>query len=94
MSDCGRRPVIGFVGLGNMGAPMAANIAAAGFELIGFDAAGTDGRLPDGASAAASIERASCERADTVLLSVPDGAVDAGDRRRRSQQHPTAGRRS
>jgi 3-hydroxyisobutyrate dehydrogenase len=66
--------VIGFVGLGNMGAPMAANIAAGGFELIGFDAAGTDGRLPDGASSATSVEEV-VRRADTVLLSVPDGAI-------------------
>ena len=35
--------VIGFVGLGNMGAPMAANVAAAGFDVVGFDAAGTEG---------------------------------------------------
>ena len=33
--------VVGFVGLGNMGGPMAQRIAAAGFELVGFDAAGT-----------------------------------------------------
>jgi 3-hydroxyisobutyrate dehydrogenase len=68
------RPVVGFIGLGNMGAPIAANIAGAGFDLIGFDAAGTDGRLPAGAAPAASIEEV-VQRADTVLLSVPDGAV-------------------
>ena len=71
MTVAGPRPVIGFVGLGNMGAPIAANVAAAGFELIGFDAAGTDGRVPDGASAAASIGDVA-RGADTVLLSVPD----------------------
>jgi 3-hydroxyisobutyrate dehydrogenase-like beta-hydroxyacid dehydrogenase len=70
----GSRPAIGFVGLGNMGAPMAANVAAAGYRLIGFDTAGTDGRLPDGASAAASIGDMA-RAADTVLLSVPDGAA-------------------
>ena len=31
---------IGFIGLGNMGAPMAANLAAAGHEVTGFDVAG------------------------------------------------------
>ena len=66
--------VVGFVGLGNMGAPMAANVAAAGFELIGYDAAGTEGRLPSGASAAESIADV-VRGADTMLLSVPDGAV-------------------
>ena len=28
---------IGFIGLGNMGAPMAANLLAAGHQLWGFD---------------------------------------------------------
>lgn len=30
---------IGFIGLGNMGAPMAANLAAAGHDVVGFDTA-------------------------------------------------------
>lgn len=66
--------VVGFVGLGNMGRPMAANIAAAGFELVGHDTAGTEGRLPPGASGARSIADV-CARTDTLLLSVPDGAA-------------------
>ena len=41
--------VVGFVGLGNMGHPMASRIAAAGFELVAFDAAGTTERIPAGA---------------------------------------------
>ena len=48
--------VVGFVGLGHMGRPMAERIVAAGFALVGFDAAGTSDRLPDGAAAAASLE--------------------------------------
>jgi 6-phosphogluconate dehydrogenase (decarboxylating) len=31
---------IGFIGLGNMGAPMAANLVAAGHAVTGFDVAG------------------------------------------------------
>ena len=31
---------IGFIGLGNMGAPMAANLVKAGHEVTGFDTAG------------------------------------------------------
>jgi 3-hydroxyisobutyrate dehydrogenase-like beta-hydroxyacid dehydrogenase len=65
---------IGFIGLGNMGRPIASNIAAAGFELVCFDAAGTDERLPDGAHAAASAEGV-FDRADTTMFSVPDGAA-------------------
>jgi len=30
-------PVIGFVGLGNMGGPMAANLVKAGFAVVGHD---------------------------------------------------------
>ncbi len=64
--------VVGFVGLGNMGGPMATRIAAAGFDVVGFDAAGTQERLPAGATAAASVHDIAA-RADTVLLSLPDG---------------------
>jgi 3-hydroxyisobutyrate dehydrogenase len=81
--------VVGFVGLGNMGGPMARRIAAAGFELVGFDAAGTAERLPAGASAAADVADMA-GRADSILLSLPDGhatlavtdAIAAAPRRR------------
>jgi 3-hydroxyisobutyrate dehydrogenase-like beta-hydroxyacid dehydrogenase len=65
--------VLGFVGLGQMGAPMAANIAAAGFELVGYDPAGTAG-LPPSARAADGVEDVAAQ-ADTVLLSLPDGST-------------------
>lgn len=65
---------IGFIGLGNMGLPMAANVVSGGFDLVGYDAAGTEGRLPHGASAADSVA-AVVNVAETVLLSVPDGTV-------------------
>jgi 3-hydroxyisobutyrate dehydrogenase len=66
--------VVGFVGLGNMGQPMATNVARAGFELICFDAAGTQQRLPEGARAADDLATV-VAGADTVLLSVPDGGA-------------------
>ncbi|HWV53856.1 NAD(P)-binding domain-containing protein, partial [Pseudorhodoplanes sp.] len=28
---------VGFIGIGNMGAPMAANVKRAGFEVVAFD---------------------------------------------------------
>ncbi len=65
---------IGFIGLGNMGGPMAANIAAAGFDLVCFDAAGTESRLPDGGRAAASATDL-FRAAHTVFLSLPDGRI-------------------
>jgi 3-hydroxyisobutyrate dehydrogenase len=66
--------VIGFLGLGNMGSPMAANIAAAGYDVVGYDAAGTKDRKPEGVLGADAVAEV-VGRTDTVLLSVPDGRV-------------------
>lgn len=64
----------GFVGLGNMGAPMAANLARSGAELVVFDKAGSAARAPAGARAASSIADVSAA-AETVFLSLPDGPI-------------------
>ena len=69
----------GFIGLGNMGGPMAANLAAflaaGGYPSpVVFDAAGTADRAPGGAACApdaATVAR----QADLVFLSLPDGPV-------------------
>ncbi len=66
--------VIGFVGLGQMGGPMAANIAKSGAEIIVYDKAGTSERAPEGAKLANSFADV-LSTADTVFLSVPDGPV-------------------
>ena len=63
---------LGFIGLGQMGGPMAANIARGGFELSVFDQAGTTARAPEGATAAASVAEVA-GRAESVFLSLPDG---------------------
>jgi 3-hydroxyisobutyrate dehydrogenase len=63
---------VGFVGLGNMGRPMAANLVAAGHAVVGYDAAGSDDRVPEGAHAATSVAEV-VGRCDPVFLSVPDG---------------------
>ena len=65
---------IGFIGLGKMGGPMAANVALAAPGLVCFDAAGTHERMPTGAVAAASIADVA-RRCATVFISVPDGAA-------------------
>jgi 3-hydroxyisobutyrate dehydrogenase len=65
---------VGFIGLGKMGGPMAANVAAATPGLVCFDMAGTEARLPAGAVAAASIADLAC-RCTIVLISVPDGSA-------------------
>lgn len=57
-----------------MGAPMAANLAAAGWPLVVHDAAGTRERAPEQASIADSVAEVVAEAA-VVLLSLPDSAV-------------------
>ncbi|MDA0704758.1 MAG: NAD(P)-dependent oxidoreductase [Proteobacteria bacterium] len=68
--------LVGFVGLGNMGGPMAANLAAAGTSLLVYDKAGTAERAPEGAEIAQSLGEIA-RRAGTVLLSLPAGAAVA-----------------
>lgn len=62
---------IGFIGLGNMGAPMAANLAAAGHEVLGFDAAGTTAA---GATSVNSAAEAAAS-ADVVITMLPNGQI-------------------
>jgi len=64
----------GFIGLGQMGGPMATNIAAKNFPLTVYDKAGTQGLAPDGTKLAAD-NAGVAQAADTVFLSVPDGKV-------------------
>ena len=62
----------GFVGLGNMGRPMAANLAEAGFDLVVHDAAGTAARAPADTTVAESLAEVAAT-AETIFLSLPDG---------------------
>ncbi|TQD34755.1 3-hydroxyisobutyrate dehydrogenase [Rhodobacter capsulatus] len=62
---------IGFIGLGNMGAPMAANLAKAGHAVTGFDLAAP---VPEGVAAAKSIA-AAVQGAEVVITMLPNGAI-------------------
>ncbi len=62
---------IGFIGLGNMGAPMAKNLAAAGHEVVGFDTAAI---TVEGATIAATAIEAA-RGADVVITMLPNGAI-------------------
>jgi len=62
---------IGFIGLGNMGAPMAANLVKAGHEVTGFDVAGV---TVEGASAAKSAAEAAAGM-DAVITMLPNGEI-------------------
>ena len=62
---------IGFIGLGNMGSPMAANLAAAGHNVTGFDLVAD---CPTGVSkSSTAVEAAS--GADVVITMLPNGAI-------------------
>jgi 3-hydroxyisobutyrate dehydrogenase len=63
--------IIGFIGLGNMGAPMASNLAAAGHDVIGFDVAGTSAQ---GVKNVENITDA-VKTADAVITMLPNGAI-------------------
>jgi 3-hydroxyisobutyrate dehydrogenase len=62
---------IGFIGLGNMGAPMAANLVKAGHDVTGFDVAAP---CPEGVAPAASAAEAA-RGADVVVTMLPNGAI-------------------
>lgn len=62
---------IGFIGLGNMGGPMAANLAKAGHQVTGFDMA--DVTIEGVAMAASGAETA--KGADVVITMLPNGQI-------------------
>lgn len=64
----------GFIGLGQMGGPMATNIINAGFSLTVYDKAGTQGLAPEGSELGASVADVA-KATDTIFLSVPDGPI-------------------
>ena len=62
---------IGFIGLGNMGGPMARNLAAAGHEVLGFDIASP---VPNGVTQVDSA-KAAAAGADIVITMLPNGEI-------------------
>jgi 2-hydroxy-3-oxopropionate reductase len=61
---------VGFIGLGVMGAPMAANLVAAGFDVVTYN---RSPKTVQGARAAASVRDAS--DAEIVVTMLPDSAA-------------------
>ena len=64
---------IGFIGLGIMGAPMAANLVAAGYEVIGYNRSqpAVDSLVERGGRGATTIAEA-VQSADVVITMLPD----------------------
>ena len=62
---------IGFIGLGNMGGPMAANLVKAGHEVVGYDTAQV---AVEGVTMTASAAEAA-KGAQVVITMLPNGAI-------------------
>ena len=62
---------IGFIGLGNMGGPMAANLAKAGYKVAGFDTQNVEIEGVENASSAVDVAK----EADVVITMLPNGAI-------------------
>ncbi|SFI41623.1 3-hydroxyisobutyrate dehydrogenase [Jannaschia pohangensis] len=62
---------IAFIGLGNMGGPMAANLTRAGHSVTGFD---PDAPAPEGVTMADSAA-AAATGAEVVITMLPNGAI-------------------
>jgi 3-hydroxyisobutyrate dehydrogenase len=61
---------IGFIGLGNIGKPIAENIARGGYEMSVYDIAGTTERAPAGTFISSSITEVA-ERSNVIILCLP-----------------------
>ena len=64
---------VGFIGLGIMGSPMAANLVRAGFDVIGYDVApaSVERLVAEGGKAAESVAHAA-SGVDVVITMLPD----------------------
>jgi 4-hydroxybutyrate dehydrogenase/sulfolactaldehyde 3-reductase len=67
---------VGFIGLGNMGRPMASNLVRKGFSLVVYDVVGTPVKalVALGAKAASGVPDA-VQSADIVVTMLPDSAA-------------------
>lgn len=67
---------IAFIGLGNMGGPMAANLVKAGFEVYGFDpvSAAVEAAASSGVQACSSADEAAGQ-AEVVITMLPNGQI-------------------
>ena len=64
---------VGFVGLGNMGSALAANLVGAGHAVIAHDALGAQ-RAPEGVTHVPTVADVA-RQAGVIVLSLPDGTA-------------------
>jgi 3-hydroxyisobutyrate dehydrogenase len=77
MTEIEPRAVVGFIGLGKMGSPMATRLIEAGYQVQGYDVSGQAARMwaeRTGTSSAADLCAATAGAA-AVILMLPDSAV-------------------
>ncbi|MFC9664422.1 NAD(P)-binding domain-containing protein, partial [Nocardia sp. NPDC127606] len=67
---------IGFLGLGHMGGPMAANLVRAGYDVLAYDPvpAAQERARADGATVVATAVEAAVDR-DVVITMLPNGKL-------------------
>ena len=66
--------IIGFIGIGNMGGAISANLSNAGYHIVGYDIAGTAERVPEGATVGLSAGNVATQ-SDIIMMSLPDGHI-------------------
>lgn len=72
------RPVVGVVGLGNMGLPIALNLVRAGFDVVGADVSDARlGQLSQEGGRSADTAAQLAGEADVIVLLLPDSKVVA-----------------
>ena len=75
----GTKPAIGFIGLGIMGSPMAANLIKAGFPVTGYDHHTSNlDKLTAAGGTAVGSEAEAAAAADIVVTMLPDSPQVAG----------------
>ena len=82
-----RTVTIGFIGLGQMGHPIALNLHKAGHDVLCFDSGKPDGIGSEGQGLALAASLAELAGCDTVFLCLPNGAIveDVRVRHRRAR---------
>jgi 3-hydroxyisobutyrate dehydrogenase-like beta-hydroxyacid dehydrogenase len=71
----GTDDAVGFIGLGNMGSALCANLVSEGLDVWCFDRAGAE-RAPEGARVAESVSEVA-SNTTVMVLSLPDGHASA-----------------
>jgi 3-hydroxyisobutyrate dehydrogenase len=76
MEACAMSDKVAFIGLGNMGLPMAINLVKAGFDVLGHDASAAMAAAAahSGITTARAQERA-VEGRDVIVTMLPNGAI-------------------